>query len=121
MPGLPGAFLVLDVFTPDECLQIVKAATAHGWEKDQAAEGSATQKTSILARNFVWLADHQFHDHFYRQIKDFVPQRAPDEEGRLGMGGHVRGINRRFRVYQYTENQLYRVSLRAKDCGWIAA
>lgn len=111
VPGLPGAFLVLDVFTPDECLQIVRAATAHGWEKDQAAEGSATQKTSILARNFVWLADHQFHDHFYSQIKDFVPQRAPDEQGRLGQGGHVRGINRRFRVYQYTENQLYRVSL----------
>lgn len=110
VPGLPGAFLVLDVFTPDECLQIVRAATAHGWEKDQAAEGSATQKNSILARNFVWLADEQVHDHFFAQIRDFVPQRAPDEHGRLGHGGNVRGINRRFRTYQYTENQLYRVS-----------
>lgn len=25
-------------------------------------------------------------------------------------GGRVRGINARFRVYQYTENQVYRVS-----------
>lgn len=110
VPGLPGAFLVLDVFTPDECLQIVRAATAHGWEHDQPAEGSATQKNSILARNFVWLADEGVHDHFFAQIRDFVPQNAPDEHGRLGQGGRVRGINRRFRTYQYTENQLYRVS-----------
>jgi hypothetical protein len=47
VPGVPGAFLVLDVFTPEECLQIVRAAEAIGFEKDQAAEGSALQKTSV--------------------------------------------------------------------------
>jgi hypothetical protein len=47
VPGVPGAFLVLDVFTPEECLQIVQAAEAIGFEKDQAAEGSALQKTSV--------------------------------------------------------------------------
>ncbi|KAL1409467.1 hypothetical protein Q8F55_003450 [Vanrija albida] len=116
VPGVPGAFIVLDVFTPDECLQIIQAATAIGFEKDQAADGSALQKTSILARNFVWLADQQFHDHFYAQIKDFVPQHAQIHDG-VG-GGHVRAINKRFRVYQYTENQLYRPHI---DGAWPAA
>ncbi|RSH93736.1 hypothetical protein EHS25_006384 [Saitozyma podzolica] len=117
VPGVPGAFLVLDVFTPEECLQIVQAAEAIGFEKDQAAEGSALQKTSILARNFVWLADEAFHDHFYSQIRPFVPPTAPVSPDGHG-GGKVRAINRRFRVYQYTENQLYRPHI---DGAWPAA
>lgn len=47
VPDLPGAFLVMDVFTPDECLQMVRAAEAIGFEKDEAAGGSATQKASV--------------------------------------------------------------------------
>jgi hypothetical protein len=39
--------LVQDVFTPEECLQIVQAAEAIGFEKDEAAGGSATQKASV--------------------------------------------------------------------------
>lgn len=117
VPGVPGAFVVLDVFTPEECLQIVQAASAIGFERDQAAAGSATEKRSILARNFVWLADTQFHDHFYNRIKEFVPPTAPSG-GANGGEGKVRGINKRFRVYQYTENQLYRPHI---DGAWPAA
>ncbi len=47
IPGVPGAFLILDVFTPEECLQIVQAASAIGFEKDEAAEGSARVKSSV--------------------------------------------------------------------------
>lgn len=117
VPGVPGAFVVLDVFTPEECLQIIQAASAIGFERDQAAAGSATEKRSILARNLVWLADSQFHDHFYSRIKDFVPPTAPSG-GADGGEGRVRGINKRFRVYQYTENQLYRPHI---DGAWPAA
>ncbi|ORY30191.1 hypothetical protein BCR39DRAFT_529889 [Naematelia encephala] len=117
VPGVPGAFMVLDVFTPEECLQIVQAAEAIGLEKDEAAEGSAKMKTSILARNFVWLADQPFLDHFYQSILPFVPQAAPITVDGNG-GGKVRGINARFRVYQYTENQVYRPHI---DGAWPAA
>lgn len=117
VPGVPGAFIVLDVFTPEECLQIVQAASAIGFEKDQAAEGSAMLKTSILARNFVWLADSQFIDHFYAQILPFVNPTAHVGSDGVG-GGKVRGINARFRVYEYTENQLYRPHI---DGAWPAA
>ncbi|WRT69777.1 uncharacterized protein IL334_006768 [Kwoniella shivajii] len=117
VPGVPGAFVVLDVFTPEECLQIVKAAEAIGWEKDEAAGGSAINKTSILAKNFVWLSDSSFLDHFYSSILPFVPATAPLSVDGNG-GGKVRGINARFRVYQYTENQLYRPHI---DGAWPAA
>jgi len=63
----------------------------------------------ILARNFVWLADSQVLDHFYSQIVPHVPSHAPKTADGNG-GGSVRGINARFRVYQYRENQVYRVS-----------
>jgi hypothetical protein len=63
----------------------------------------------ILARNFVWLADSQVLDHFYSQILPHVPSHAPKTADGNG-GGSVRGINARFRVYQYRENQVYRVS-----------
>jgi hypothetical protein len=39
--------MVMDVFTPEECLQIVQAAEAIGFEKDEAAGGSATAKASV--------------------------------------------------------------------------
>ncbi|TYJ51825.1 hypothetical protein B9479_007581 [Cryptococcus floricola] len=117
VPGVPGAFMVLDVFTPEECLQIVQAASAIGFEKDEAAAGSAVMKNSILARNFVWLADKPFLQHFYDQILPFVPQTAPVSPEGHG-GGKVRGINARFRVYEYIENQLYRPHI---DGAWPAA
>jgi hypothetical protein len=110
IPNIPGAFMILDVFTPEECLQIVEAASTLGFEKDQAAEGSARMKSSILARNVVWLADAPFNDHFYESIKPFVPPSVPT--------GQVRGINRRYRIYEYTENQLYRPHI---DGAWPAA
>ncbi|KAK6908848.1 hypothetical protein I203_102853 [Kwoniella mangroviensis CBS 8507] len=114
---VPGAFVVLDVFTPEECLQIVRAAEAIGWEKDEAKSGSAVNKNSILAKNFVWLSDSSFLDHFYSSILPFVPAIAPISVDGNG-GGKVRGINARFRVYQYTENQLYRPHI---DGAWPAA
>lgn len=43
--------MVLDVFTPEECLQIVQAAEAIGFEKDEAAGGSATTKASVSHHN----------------------------------------------------------------------
>jgi len=51
VPGLPGAFMVMDVFTPEECLQIAQAAEAIGFEKDEAAGGSATTKASVCHTN----------------------------------------------------------------------
>jgi hypothetical protein len=50
VPGVPGAFIVLDVFTPEECLKIVRAAEGVGFERDEAAGGSALNKISVSGR-----------------------------------------------------------------------
>jgi hypothetical protein len=46
--------MVLDVFTPEECLQIAQAAEAIGFEKDEAAGGSATAKASVRPPILAW-------------------------------------------------------------------
>ena len=69
-----------------------------------------------MALNFVWLADQGLLDHFYAQILPHVPQAAPVTAEGNG-GGKVRGINARFRVYQYRENQVYRVSWMKASCA----
>jgi len=86
-------------------------ANTLGWEPDQAAGGSAVDKTSVLAHNVVWLADEDFVGQLFDRIKPFVEQtvRGSGEKGD-GKGGKVRGINRRFRVYRYGPKQVYRVS-----------
>jgi hypothetical protein len=46
--------MVMDVFTPEECLQIAQAAEAIGFEKDEAAGGSATTKASVCLCKSPW-------------------------------------------------------------------
>jgi len=47
--------MVMDVFTPEECLQIAQAAEAIGFEKDEAAGGSATTKASVGHYQALWI------------------------------------------------------------------
>lgn len=99
-------------------------ANTLGWEPDQAAGGSAVDKTSVLAHNVVWLADEEFVGQLFERIRPFVEEtvRGSGEKGD-GSGGKVRGINRRFRVYRYGPKQVYRVG-RCEDsfmaCDWVA-
>lgn len=87
-----------------KALRLSKIITEVGeFEKDEAAEGFARTKNSLLARTFVWLADKQFLENFWDRIKGFSPQAAPMEKGNEGV--RSRGIDARFMVYQYTEKQ----------------
>jgi hypothetical protein len=101
-PLIPTCSLILNVLPPLTCQTIIETANTLGWEPDQAAGGSAVDKTSVLAHNVVWLADTEFVTQLFERIKPFVEQRVG--------GGNVRGINRRFRVYRYGPKQVYRVS-----------
>ncbi len=101
-PLIPTCSLILNVLPPTTCETIVETANKLGWEPDQAAGGSAVDKTSVLAHNVVWLADEQFVNQLFEKIKPFVKEKVG--------GGKVRGINRRFRVYRYGPKQVYRVS-----------
>jgi hypothetical protein len=95
--------MIPNVLNPTTCESIIRAANTLGWEADQAAGGSAVDKTSVLAHNVVWLADEEFVGELFERIKPFVQEQVG--------GGKVRGINRRFRVYRYGPQQVYRVSV----------
>lgn len=95
--------MLANILSPTTCESIIRAANTLGWEADQAAGGSAVDKTSVLAHNVVWLADEEFVGELFERIKPFVQEQVG--------GGKVRGINRRFRVYRYGPQQVYRVSL----------
>jgi hypothetical protein len=111
-PSIPTCSMLLNILPPETCESIISTANTLGWEPDQAAAGSAVDKTSVLAHNVVWLADEEFVGQLFERIKPFVEQRVrgSGEKGD-GEGGKVRGINRRFRVYRYGPKQVYRVSL----------
>lgn len=85
VPHVPGAFLLTDVLSPDECRSILAHAEAVGFRPDQPIEGDQ----SVLAHNLYWLADLPFLDTFCKRFLHLCP---PLMDGRP-----VRGINARFR------------------------
>ena len=100
LPGVPGAFIVNDALEASECAALVKAAEAVGLLPDEPIAGSATQLSSVLAHNLIWLADTEFVSTLYQRIVHLLPQTIH--------GGAVSGINARFRLYRYRPGALYR-------------
>ncbi|KAF8201347.1 hypothetical protein K438DRAFT_1717077 [Mycena galopus ATCC 62051] len=110
IPGVPGAFIINDVFSPAECQSLISAAETVGLLPDEPIAGSATQLASVLAHNFIWLADADFIGALYARVVALLPQTVH--------GGAVRGINRRFRLYRYRPGALYRPHI---DGAWPAS
>ncbi|KAF7324607.1 hypothetical protein MKEN_00502000 [Mycena kentingensis (nom. inval.)] len=110
VPGVPGGFIINDVFDASECQALIDAAETVGMLPDEPTAGSATQLASVLAHNFIWLADEEFIASLYSRVVDFLPQKVN--------GGAVRGINRRFRLYRYRPGALYRPHI---DGAWPAS
>ncbi|KAJ7312922.1 hypothetical protein DFH08DRAFT_791180 [Mycena albidolilacea] len=108
--GVPGAFIINDVFEPSECQALIDAAEAVGMHPDEPTAGSATQLASVLAHNFIWLADADFIAAMYARVVALLPQTVH--------GGAVKGINRRFRLYRYRPGALYRPHI---DGAWPAS
>ncbi|KAG6844760.1 hypothetical protein H0H87_003983 [Tephrocybe sp. NHM501043] len=110
VPGVPGAFIINDVFEMAECSALVIAAEKVGLIPDEPTAGSATQLASVLAHNLIWLADTDFLGILYSRIVQHLPQKVH--------GGAVKGINARFRLYRYRPGALYRPHI---DGAWPAS
>ncbi|GAA5824990.1 hypothetical protein JCM3770_001825 [Rhodotorula araucariae] len=106
VPHVPGAFLLTDVLSQDECRSILAHAEAVEFRPDQPIEGDQ----SVLAHNLYWLADKPFLDAFCARFLHLCPQ--------LIDGKRVRGINARFRVYRYVPGAIYRPHI---DGAWPAS
>ncbi|KAJ7097605.1 hypothetical protein C8R44DRAFT_643119 [Mycena epipterygia] len=110
VPGVPGAFIINDVFERAECQALIDVAEAVGMLPDEPTAGSATQLASVLAHNFIWLADTDFLSTMYSRVVALLPQAVH--------GGAVKGINARFRLYRYRPGALYRPHI---DGAWPAS
>ncbi|KAJ7182835.1 hypothetical protein C8R43DRAFT_968201 [Mycena crocata] len=108
--GVPGAFVINDVFERAECQALIDSAEAVGLLPDEPTAGSATQLASVLAHNFIWLADTEFISTLYSRVVALLPQSVH--------GGAVKGINARFRLYRYRPGALYRPHI---DGAWPAS
>ncbi|CAG9946175.1 unnamed protein product [Clonostachys rosea f. rosea IK726] len=104
-PHVPGLGLIKNVLSVEECKGIIAAGEHVKFLPDAPLREDGD--TSILAHNFYWVVDTEFHDRLWSRVSPFVPQSV---DGRL-----VRGINRRFRVYRYVPGAEYRSHI---DGAW---
>ncbi|SDA01382.1 BZ3500_MvSof-1268-A1-R1_Chr10-1g02614 [Microbotryum saponariae] len=99
VPNVPGAFILLDILSPDECKTILAGAESVGFSPDRPLG----PQTSVLAHNLYWLADKEFICRLDSRILHLLP---PEIDG-----GKLVGINARFRVYRYVPGSIYRPHL----------
>ena len=112
VPNVPGAFLLLNVLSREECRQIITAAETFGFEPDRPiGDGAAADQKSVLAHNFFWLADSSLNSTIFERCKAFLPNV-------MGGDGPVVGINARWRVYRYVKGSVYRPHV---DGAWPAS
>lgn len=104
-PVVPRLTLAKGVLSPDECKAIIAAGETVQFLPDAPLREDGD--ISILAHNFYWVVDQQFHDKLWSRVSPLVP---PSVDGRL-----VRGLNRRFRVYRYVPGAEYRCHI---DGAW---
>ena len=104
-PHVPGLSLATNLLSPEECQAIIAAGETVNFVPDAPLREDGD--ISILAHNFYWVVDQQFHDLLWSRISSCVPASV---EGRL-----ARGLNRRFRVYRYVPGAEYRAHI---DGAW---
>jgi hypothetical protein len=103
VPSVPGAFVISDVLSTEECANLVATAEAVGYRPDEPLHGSE----SVLAHACVWLVDDDLCDRIYERCLPFLP---PHHNGRA-----VAKINARWRFYRYVPGSVYRAHI---DGAW---
>ncbi|KAK0612159.1 hypothetical protein B0T14DRAFT_489500 [Immersiella caudata] len=104
-PVVPNLSLATRVLSPAECQAIIAAGETVNFLPDAPLREDGD--ISVLAHNFYWVVDQQFHDVLWSRISPYVPSCV---DGRL-----ARGLNRRFRVYRYVPGAEYRAHI---DGAW---
>ena len=98
VPGVPGAFLIQNVLSPDDCSRVLSLSESLKYMPDVPLTGLK----SVLAENFCWLISSYLHDTIFDRIKSHLPPGAV-------------GFNRRWRLYRYRPGNVYRPHI---DGAW---
>lgn len=98
VPNIPGAFLMTNVLSPEECDQFITLAEKIGYMPD-AVDG---------VEGIVWLADESILNPIFTRCKPLITQVD-------GMTGELFNVNARFRMFRYECDSVYRPHI---DGAW---
>ena len=77
MPNVPGAFVLQDVFSKDECVRLITMTEAIGYNPDEPANGQPGD--SILAHAAVICVDEEFSRFVFDRVKGHLNKPDGDE------------------------------------------
>jgi hypothetical protein len=97
VPGVPGAFVMTNVLSHDECDQWLEFANAIGYAPD----------TVVGINHVLWLAEDDLIHSLFKRCKRHLPSHID--------GCELTGINARLRFFRYEPGAAYRVHI---DGAW---
>ncbi|PRP77356.1 hypothetical protein PROFUN_05601 [Planoprotostelium fungivorum] len=103
--GVPGAFLLKDVLSKDECKQLIDFTEDLGYTEAPVTTHSGPVMMKDVRDNTRLLleASPDLLDTIMERVKNFLPSEA---QGRRG-AGTLCGLNDRFRFYRYEPGQFF--------------
>ncbi|CAE7455572.1 unnamed protein product [Symbiodinium sp. CCMP2592] len=106
LPGVPGAFVLSDVLSVQECHMLRQATEVMGYRPDVPLSSELDER----AHNVVLMANDFQNSSLFDRVKHLLPSKLGQEK--------LLGINRRWRFYRYLSGNLYRKHL---DGAWPAS
>lgn len=98
--GVPAAYQLLNVLSPEECLQLIQLSESLGYLEDAAVSLPREVRHND---NVVWVVDDTTHDVLWQRVVDLVSRDVAVYQSRKPMG-----LNARFRFYRYNEQDYFR-------------
>ncbi|QFI36830.1 2OG-Fe(II) oxygenase [Moritella marina ATCC 15381] len=100
IPQVPGAFQLLNVFSPEECQRLINTSEAMGYLADAAVSLPRDVRHND---SLTWVVDKQTDAIIWNRVKHLMT----DDEGIFDSKAAV-GINARFRFYRYNKGDYFK-------------
>ncbi|WP_017223669.1 prolyl hydroxylase family protein [Moritella dasanensis] len=97
---VPGAFQLLNVFSPEECQRLINTSESMGYLADAAVSLPRDVRHND---SLTWVVDKQTDGLIWNRVKHLMT----DEQGLFG-GKAALGINARFRFYRYSKGDYFK-------------
>ncbi|KAL6058024.1 Prolyl 4-hydroxylase, alpha subunit [Balamuthia mandrillaris] len=103
--GVPGAFLLHNVLSADECQQFIDLTERMGYGDAPISTFGGMRMMPDVRNNqrVMWAAGEETLNPIWERIKEFIPA----EEEAMGATWNPYGLNNRFRFYRYDSQQLF--------------
>ncbi|MBW2420836.1 MAG: 2OG-Fe(II) oxygenase [Deltaproteobacteria bacterium] len=98
--GVPGAYRLLGVLSPDECRRFIECTESLGYLPDAAVSLPRSVRHN---HNATWVVDEETDGIIWQRCKDFTT----DDDALFG-GKKALGLNARFRFYRYAGGDFFK-------------